>query len=225
MNTIGIACGLEREARHFGKVGPSGITVLSDHSLVGFAGIGEDAAAHTARALVDAGASALVSWGMAGGLAPTLTAGSICIPQEVIASTGEVISTTPYWHSNVARELKARHGVSDGRLLSSPRVIASAADKARTFRETGAVAVDMESLGVGRVALTCDLPFLVLRVIVDVASDAVPTSAIAVANNANPLRVAAALLRAPEELMALCRLALRYRAARSTLASLARVFP
>lgn len=216
MSTIGIVCGLEREARHFGKFGER-------DELVAFGGIGEAAAARAARALVDAGASALVSWGVAGGLAPVLHAGSICLPQEVIGRDGAMVSTTASWHAAVAEELRTQHAVSYGRLLSSPAILASAGEKARAFRETGAVAVDMESLGVGQVALAFEVPFLVLRVIVDVASDEVPAAAMAGARN--PLRVAAALIRKPGELVALCRLAVRYRAAHSTLASVSRVLP
>lgn len=218
MSTIGIVCGLEREARHFGKLGER-------DEMVAFGGIGEAAATRAARALVDAGASALVSWGLAGGLTPMLDAGSICLPQEVIGGDGTVISTTANWHAAVAGELRAQHAVSCGRLLSSSAIIASAGEKARAFRETGAVAVDMESLAVGQVALAFELPFLVLRVIVDIASDELPASALAAAQNPNPLRVAAALIRKPGELMALCRLAVRYRAAHNTLAAVSRVLP
>ncbi len=62
----------------------------------------------------------------------------------------------------------------DGKLLTNEFAIEDVAAKAAAFRETGAVAVDMESLGVARIAAAHSLPFIAVRVIVDTAGDMLP---------------------------------------------------
>jgi len=92
------------------------------------------------------------------------------------------------------------------------------------FRETGAVAVDMESLSIAEVAAAHSLPFVAVRVIVDTATDVLPR-AVTAANRAGQVsmrRLIGGLALAPLELVALIRLAQRYRAAMRSLAAVAR---
>ncbi len=189
------------------------------------------AAAQSARALVDAGAGALVSWGMAGGLDPVLVAGTIFLPNEVVATDGTALVTAPHWRERLSEAVRARGGaavpiVLQGRLLTSPRAIGSLSDKAALFHQTGAAAVDMESLAVAEIAHTHQLPFIAIRVIVDSAEDALPQAVTAAADSEGHLqvwRLMGALARAPADLAPLIRLAHRYRAANRSLAAIARV--
>ncbi len=98
-----------------------------------------------AQCLVEAGASALMSFGMAGGLDPALIAGSVVLPREVIAGDGARFPTSAQWRESLAAAVGPQRRVSDGALLSRQQAIDTAADKAAAFRDTGAVAVDMES--------------------------------------------------------------------------------
>jgi len=116
--------------------------------------------------------------------------------------------------------------VAGGALLSSPQAIASVVAKRTLFRETGAVAVDMESYAIAELACAHRLPFLAVRVIVDRATDELPRAVAASADAAGPLRIwrlMSALARTPSELAPLLRLARRYRAASRSLAAVARV--
>ena len=45
-----------------------------------------------ARSLIEAGATALASWGMAGGLDPALSAGAILLPSEVLGPDGRIVN-------------------------------------------------------------------------------------------------------------------------------------
>jgi adenosylhomocysteine nucleosidase len=210
-----VVCALAAEARHLGP---------GDQTLVAVSGMGLEAGAASARALIQAGAGALVSWGMAGGLDPGLTPGAILLPFEVCSLEGASIETATSWRQRLAAAIGAR--VVTGRLLTSATAIGSIADKARLFRQTGAAAVDMESLAVAEVARAHHLPFLAVRVIVDSASDALPRVVTAAANHKGHLdlwRLMAALAREPAELAPLIRLAQRYRAANRSLAAVARV--
>ena len=234
---MGIVCALTTEARHLNPslrrqtptvaslISP---TSLADGTLLVVSGMGPDAAAAGARALIQAGATALASFGLAGGLDPTLVAGDICLPREVMAQHLPAIATADRWRDRVGAALIARvpHDLIDGGLFSSARVVASVADKAALFGTTGAQAVDMESFAVAEVASTHRLPFLALRVVIDRAIDELPRAVTAAADGSGEVglwRLLAALARSPADLAPLLRLGRRYRVASQSLSAIARV--
>jgi adenosylhomocysteine nucleosidase len=224
---VGIVCALQGEARHLGPTVPRNASVTSrgDGSLLAIAGMGCAAAALGACNLVEAGAAALVSWGMAGGLDPALAAGRIFLPSEVAGIDGASLSTARRWREQLSAALVAYHPLTGGRLLTSSRSIASVAAKAALFRETAAAAVDMESLSVAQVALAHGLPFIAVRVIVDAAGDALPSAVRDVADANGQLRVwrlFGEILLAPAGAASVIRLTRRYLAANRALAVVAR---
>jgi adenosylhomocysteine nucleosidase len=225
-NLVGIVCALQSEARHLGPATrrTESLATLADGTLLHVSGMGGAAAALGARTLTDAGATALVSWGMAGGLDPALAAGTLILPTEVIALNGAGIETSRPWRERLSAAVASRLAAVPGRLVTSTRAVGSVADKAALFRETGAAAVDMESLAVAQVAMSRHLPFLAVRVIVDSAGDALPRAVTAAADAAGHLRLwrlLGALTLAPGDLVHLIRLARRYRAAGRSLAAVA----
>jgi adenosylhomocysteine nucleosidase len=233
LNVVGVVCALAAEARHLGRATrrPAPLTSLADGTLLAVSGMGTAAATHSARALVAAGAGALVSWGMAGGLDPRLAAGTVFLPSEVVSTDGAAIMTAAAWRERLSEAIAARaesrlaNIVMRGRLLTSPRAVGSLADKATLFRETGAAAVDMESFAIAEIARTHQLPFIAVRVIVDSAADSLPRAVTAAADGEGHLqiwRLMGALVRAPGDLGSLIRLAQRYRAANRSLAAVAR---
>ena len=226
MNVVGIVSALAAEARHLGPATQrrGALASLADGTLLAVSGIGSNAAARGARALIDAGATALISWGMAGGLDPALAAGTIFLPSEVISRDGAAHMTARYWRERLGAALSAHRPVARGKLLTSPRALGSIADKAAAFRDTGAAAVDMESLAVAEVARSRQLPFIAVRVIVDTAADTLPRAVMAAACSSGRLpigRLLASLARSPADLAALIRLLSRYRAARRSLGAVA----
>lgn len=62
----------------------------------------------------------------------------------------------------------------EGKIHTANDVIATAGDKARLLRETGAPLVDMESAHVAAVAQRHNLPLTVIRAVSDLANEAVP---------------------------------------------------
>jgi adenosylhomocysteine nucleosidase len=224
-NVVGILCALQTEARHLGRATQrtESLAALADGTLVHICGIGSDAATLGARALVDAGATALVSWGMAGGLDPALAAGTVCLPSEVSSLDGPAVETSRPWRERLSAAVAPHCRAVGGKLLSSGRAVGSVADKAALFRRTGAAAIDMESLAVARVAMSRHLPFLAVRVIVDSAGDVLPRAVTDAADAAGHLhiwRLLSAL--SPSDLMPLIRLARRYSVASRSLTAVAR---
>jgi adenosylhomocysteine nucleosidase len=196
--------------------------VLNDGTLVAVSGMGA-VAADAAQSLVGAGATALVSWGMAGALDPGLAAGDVCLPSEVVAADGTSFSTARCWREPLAASVRAHRRVDCGRLLTSPQAISTASAKEAAFWRTGAVAVDMESAMVAQVAALHEIPFIVVRVIVDTATDAVPSAVLAASRGGQVhlWRLLWGLVLAPADLVPLMRLARRYRVATRSLAAVA----
>lgn len=225
MNGLGVVAALTAEARTLGPAVKwiGDVSCLGDGTLVAVSGMGSAAAGHAAARLIEAGASALMSFGLAGGLDPELDAGSVVIPDEVISGDGAGFPTSAAWRARLAAALTMRT-VAAGKLLTSARPIDSPADKQAAFRETGAVAVDMESVAVAAVAAAHSLPFLAVRVIVDTAADVLPRAVLA-ASRVGHVKVwplLGGLVLAPLEVVALLRLAQRYRKAIRSLAAVAR---
>jgi adenosylhomocysteine nucleosidase len=222
---VGVVAAMTAEARVLGALRPhsSGLYTLADGTLVSISGIGFDAASAAANALVEAGATALVSWGLAGGLDPQLRAGAIVLPVRVLCLDATAFPTSADWRNRVAARLMPGCVAVDGAVLSAPAAVDAADRKAELFQRTGAVAVDMESAAIARVASERHLPFIAVRVIVDTAGDSVPRAVVAAstAGEVNLARLIGGLLRAPSQIPPLIRLAQRYAAAKRSLRGIA----
>ncbi len=156
---LGIVTGLAAEARIARQLG----TV----DVGGGSPAGAEAAA---RRLVARGATALLSFGLAGGLDPALRPGRLFAPATVLEA-GRAYPTDSV--------VLARFGlVAEGVLLAGGAVVAEAAAKHALWRETGAQAVDLESGAVALVAAAYGLPFAVLRAICDPAERTLPPAAL-----------------------------------------------
>jgi adenosylhomocysteine nucleosidase len=233
LKTVGVVAALAAEARALGRAREhraerasfGNLAFLSDGSMVAVSGIGAQAAALAARALVDAGVAGLMTFGLAGGLDPTLTAGSIVLPTEVLSrDNARRYPTSAPWRERLAHILEAQRRIVRGPLLTSASAIGSPAEKQTAWRETGAVAVDMESAAVAAMAAEHDLPFISVRVVIDTAHDVVPAAVVRASSEGRVLigGLVAGLAAAPAELLDLWRLAKRYRSAMRALRLVAR---
>jgi adenosylhomocysteine nucleosidase len=225
LSGVGVVVALASEARALGPSMPRGGTVplhelaLLGGSLLAVSGIGRVAARAAAKALVDAGVTGLISFGLAGALDPALKAGSVVIPRELITVEGARFAACPSWRERVAAAVSPLRAVSESNVLTSNHAIDTPAEKAAAFHSTRAAAVDMESAAVAEVAAKHDLPFIAVRVIVDTAADRLPR-AVVNASRAGRVRfgaLLAGLAAAPGEIPALIRLAQRYLSAMSSL--------
>jgi hopanoid-associated phosphorylase len=148
----------------------------------------------------------LVSFGLAGALAPDLREGELLLPGEVIVPDGRRIATDAAWRAHLTTLADARSGP----LLGSDQLIESVTAKTALHRASGAVALDMESHLVALAASATGLPFVVIRAVTDPADQALPAVArvaLDAEGRVRMLAVAAALLRRPGDLPTLLRLA------------------
>jgi hopanoid-associated phosphorylase len=225
LSAAGVVAALAAEARVLGAAQPKGegLAVLADGNLLVVSGMGPDAARSAAQRLIDAGATSLVSWGLAGGLDPDLEAGAVCVPREVIAADGSRLWTARPWQESLSSSLPSGRRVGNDALLTAKYALETPADKSAARRATGACAVDMESAAVAQVAEARGVPFIAVRVIVDSARDRIP-QAVARASRAGKLRtgrLVLGLIRSPLEIASFLRLARRYRVALRSLRAVA----
>jgi adenosylhomocysteine nucleosidase len=161
--------------------------------LLAWSGAGASGAARTARKLLSEGVGAVLAVGFAGALSPALRPGDLIAAREVMRPGGkcwpadlELLSLA----EGFSKELQApaEPGVPAstrpssgpktqfcvGTLVSTARVVTTAAEKRRLREETEALAVDMESAVVAEEAARAGVPMLALRVITDGADESLP---------------------------------------------------
>lgn len=199
--TIGVVTGLRVEARCLrGQDGP-----------VAYSGGSAERARSEAARLVADGAAALVSFGLAGGLAPELRPGDLLLPESVRGAGLASWSVDPSWRERMHTRLAAGGlELKAGAILGSERIVATASDKRALFETTGAQAVDMESHAVAAIASAAGLPFLVIRALADPSEQVIPQVAREALIPDGRVRLRATLgglIREPGELMALLHLA------------------
>lgn len=168
-------------------------------------------------------AKCLVSFGVAGALAPGLRPGDVILSGDVIGDDSRWGPTAEFQERIL--DLAWRIGAFEGPVLGSRTILATEDAKRSAWRETGALAVDMESAVVARAAHTAGIPFLVLRAIADPAVRELPSAAlIPLAENGTPAlsRVLAEVLRRPRQIPTLLGLAREVRQALAALAAPAR---
>jgi adenosylhomocysteine nucleosidase len=189
---IGIVTGLAAEARIARRLGWP----------VAVGGGTAQGARAAARGLADQGATALVSFGLAGGLDPALDAGALLVPEAILTQDGVVSADLPL--------LTWLGGPTVRCLLGAEAVAARASDKHRLWTRTGCAALDLESGPVAQTAAALGLRVAALRVVCDTAGVDLPPAALealSVRGRIGVARVAASLAHAPRQIPALLQLA------------------
>jgi hopanoid-associated phosphorylase len=141
-----------------------GVSVLCNHSLE----LGK-----TLRAAIARGASGIISFGIAGGLAPHLAPGDWVVASGV-RNGNDVIATDRPWTQRLLEKLP---GAVHAEVAGASAVVVSALEKRDLHNETGAAAVDMESHIAAEIAAEHRIPFAACRVIIDPAHRTLPPAA------------------------------------------------
>jgi adenosylhomocysteine nucleosidase len=169
--------------------------------------------------LIAQGATALVSFGLAGGLDPMLRPGTVIVPSGVM-SDGATLATDP--------SLAACFGGLTGHMiLAGATVVAETAAKRRLFATTHAHAIDLESGPVARIAQTYELPFVVVRAICDPVERDLPPAALVALDpdgEIGLLPVMRSLMRQPSQIIGLLTVARDAALARRALARVSEHF-
>ena len=175
---LGVIAALPFEAACFSSkpVHPGTYQVVTPELYVFCAGMGAHNASQAAQALIAADVDAPVSWGVAGALDPALASGDTVLPVQVRDSEQNVYTVDHAWHAVLKSRLGQQRLCADGTILSVQDVQHDEGSKSNLHQATQALAVDMESATVARVALNANKPFVVIRTIFDSASMRIPAS-------------------------------------------------
>jgi adenosylhomocysteine nucleosidase len=160
---LALEAALVRKAARAARARPPPVTV---------AGPGAPDAAATVAALEAQGAACIVSFGLAGALAPELRAGDVLFPVAVTSrDTGQGFVADPDWR------MRLGGGDTQHLVVSSRTPLLTPADKAALWSRTAAHAVDMETFALAEAAHARGLPFVAIRAISDTVDMAIPASA------------------------------------------------
>lgn len=204
MTRLGIITGLVREANVIARAAAELPEQM--RPLIFCAGGSNARARAGAIGLAGQGVGGLVSFGVAGGLDPSLAAGDIVIADRVVFGT-EVLAADEGWRGEVLARLE---DCQSGAVVAVDAAVVTPRDKARLHGDTGARAVDMESGGVALAARDAGLPFLVVRAVIDSADQGLPTAAAGAMRadgSVNKFAIVSGLSRAPWQIPMLVRLA------------------
>jgi hopanoid-associated phosphorylase len=169
MNVIAVT-GLAREAR-----------IARRARMVPVVGAGDGALlARRLEEAIAAGAKGIVSFGIAGALAPLLRPGDVVIASHVVHGE-ERYATDAKWNAVLRQKLPR---ATTAIIVGHGEIVSHVDGKRRLFAISGAHAVDNESHIAARIARRHKIPFVALRTISDAATRGLPPAAL-VRLNAN----------------------------------------
>lgn len=142
-------------------------------------GIGARHAEKAAELLLYENINGLLSWGTAAGLVNKLHSGDLLLPEQILDSKGNRYNAD----NNLINEIKKLLENTDirihnGVLVETTSILKSPEQKTGLAATTGAIAADMETAAIMRVAKRNHLPCGVIRTIVDEAQDILPSEII-----------------------------------------------
>jgi adenosylhomocysteine nucleosidase len=197
---IGVVTGLRAEARCLEGL---------DLAVACSGGRPAQARAEAAR-LIAEGAAGLVSFGLAGGLAPAAATGDLILADAVALPGGGRVAADVAWRRRLMEAMAtAGSRPHEAAVAGSDRLLATPAAKQALFEASGALAVDMESHAVAAAAQGAGRRFVVVRAIADPHDQALPRAARVALGPGGEIRllmVARALAQRPGDLPTLLRL-------------------
>ncbi|MGV3633555.1 MAG: phosphorylase [Pseudorhodoplanes sp.] len=155
-----VITGLQREARIAASNGVVTLCSGGDPDVL------RERLAAYARTGGHARVSGVLSFGLAGGLASHLRSGDVVV-STIVESGGLHHRAHDGWHQNATSALEARLSVHRGTTAGRDHIQTKSAEKITLHKETGALAVDMESHIAADYAHEHGLPFAAIRAISD----------------------------------------------------------
>jgi len=193
---------------------------ITDTIILAYSGAGANNARTASELLIAQGATRLISWGCAAALGESLKPGDLVLADTLLDAEGARIGIPAVWHDFAKNLLSNTLKVHTGGLVESKTIVASGKDKKRLYTQTGAIALDMESIAIAKAALQNSLPFLAVRAIADPVNMDLPKAINHSLNNEGDIVLSKLLLFIalhPAELPGLIKLGLHFNAAKNTL--------
>ena len=180
MKKLGIIAALPAEAKCFqiNKLSYKSPIEIEKNVFLCISGIGYESSLNASKKLVKLNVDGLISWGIAGGISNSINSGDMIIARSVI-NQRNIYSTSHEWQKKIISHFKdSSYKIFDGDVVSTERICASFKEKMKLFKETKALAIDMESLGIAEIANASNLDFIIIRTIADNADSNIPKAVI-----------------------------------------------
>lgn len=206
------------------KIAKGCCVFIRDTLVLTCSGAGAENARIASELLIAQGATQLISWGCAGALDDSLNSGDVILADALIDAEGCQIDSHPDWHKAVKNLLTPYLKIRIGSLVESLTLVATVLDKNQLHSRTNAIAVDMETIAIAKVAVQNNLPFLAIRAIADPANMDLPKAISHALNNNGDIVLNKLLLFIalhPSEIPALIKLGLHFNAAKNSLKRIA----
>jgi len=226
LKKIGIIAALPDEAKclYQDRLNQSEPIEIQQDIFLCLSGVGEALAAAATQRLLQHDIDALISWGVAGAIDPELKVGDMLISETVFYRDKKFTSSLS-WFNNIIKELQSKFSnVRSGLIVSNTEICSSIENKQSLYKNTGAVAVDMESGAIAEIAYSKKIDFITIRAISDDANTIIPG---VVLNNTDPLGrpdlfpFLFSCIKQPGQIIDLFKLAKRYKKALSSLIEIA----
>ncbi len=198
---------------------------IADKLLVAYSGTGAKNATVAAELLIGKGATQLISWGCAAALDNSLRPGDLVLADRLIDVNDDELLVDRNWHEYAKNLLALDVTIRTGSLTESVDIVSAGKEKLHLQLITKAIALDMESVSIAKVAQKKSLPFLAIRAIVDPADMDLPRAVGYAANAEGDIVLSRLLLFLalhPVELPRLIRLGFYFNAAKTTLKRVAK---
>lgn len=201
------------------KINKGDCVFISDRIIVTCSGAGPKNAAAASQLLIDKGAKKLISWGCAAALSPDLNSGDLVLPTQLKTESLQLISIASPWQKYTTDQLTSLNP-NTGLLIESSIVVADSTAKNTIHSQSGAIALDMESVALVQTAKQNNLPSLIIRCIADPVEMSLPKAVSYALNNQGDVimrKLLWFLLTHPTELPSLIKLGLHFNAAKNKL--------
>lgn len=162
--TLGVVTGLAAEAKIARRMSAHVVCSASSATRVDV----------LARGVIAAGATRLLSFGIAGGLQPELTSGDVVIASHICSQT-ETWLCDPAWVARLTARVPQAHA---GLVWGCERIIVTPEDKRQLGAASQCLTADLESHGMAAVAAEAGLPFAAVRVVADGLGHSLPPAAL-----------------------------------------------
>lgn len=228
MQKLGIAVALPQELKPLTResVQPGTCLWINNHVVICLNGVGTKRAEEGAKKLIAEGIDVLISWGSAGAVHENVPLGALLFPQKVMDASQNTFIAEAEVYKKIKESLPSRIKVVHGALAETPTPLTDASQKKAFQKTSEAVAVDMESGTLARLAHQQQIPFAVIRSVADTSTMAIPPSILNTMNaegKINFAHLSQQLLTHPTDILSLIRLGIGFGRAKDTLTQVAQI--
>lgn len=168
---LGVVCGFKAEEETFHKI--VRVEGLTFNYVVRCSGSSAERAFNLSKQMVADGCTALLSFGVAGGLKADATPGTVIFSTHVVTLESEAFGQAPE-KTPTSLKLKSAGALKKGTICGVDKILFSPLEKADVFIKSNADIADMESHSVAKAATQAHIPFYALRAVSDGQADSLP---------------------------------------------------